>query len=84
MRASFNALLAETTENENALGQGEISFDMSIVMGSLGGMTKVVISPNHSLHNVTAKLVECKIAVDDFEVWPIHSFVQVEGLRLCQ
>lgn len=84
VRASFNALLAETTENENTLGQGEISFDMSIIMGSLGGMTKVVISPNHSLHNVTAKLVECKIAVDDFEVWPIHSFVQVKGFQLCQ
>ena len=84
MRASFNALLAEATETENTLGQGEILFDMSIDMGSLGGMTKVVISPNHSLHNVTAKMVECKIAVDDFEVWPIHSFVQVKGFQLCQ
>jgi len=86
VRASLNASLAETSESGNAFGQGEISFDMSIEMGNLGGMTKVVITPNHALQNVTARLMECKIAVEDLEVWPIHSFGQVNGFPLfdCQ
>ena len=79
VRASVNASMTDTSESGNAFGQGEISFDMSIEMGDLGGMTKVVISPNHALHNVTARLLECKVTVDDFEVWPIHTFGQVEG-----
>ena len=62
--------------NGNAIGHGEISYDMSVEMGNLGGMTKVTITPIHNLPNVTAQIIECQITSGDFEVWPIHSFYQ--------
>ena len=64
-------------EDSTAVGQGQISYDLSVEMGSLGGMTKVIISPNHALSNVGARLLDCKITSGDFVVWPIHSFGEV-------
>ena len=62
--------------NGNAVGHGEIAYDMSVEIGNRGGMTKVNITPIHNLPNVTAQIIECQITSGDFEVWPIHSFDQ--------
>ena len=78
VEANVSVSTAETgIEDWTAYGQGQISYDLSVEMGNLGGMTKVIISPNHALSNVGAKLLECKITSGDFVVWPIHSFDQV-------
>ena len=78
VEANFSASVAETEiEDSTAFGQGQISYDLSVEMGNLGGMTKVIISPNHALPNVGAKLLECKISSGDSVVWPIHSFGEV-------
>ena len=78
VRANISVSTAETgIEDWTAYGQGQISYDLSVEMGNLGGMTKVIISPNHALSNVGARLLECKITSGDFVVWPIHSFDQV-------
>ena len=78
VEANFSASVAETEmEDSTAFGQGQISYDLSVEMGNLGGMTKVIISPKHSLPNVGARLLECKISSGDFVVWPIHAFDEV-------
>ena len=78
VEANISVSTAETgIEDSTAFGQGKISYDLSVEMGNLGGMTKVIISPKHSLPNVGARLLECKITSGDFVVWPIHAFDEV-------
>ena len=78
--ANVSISTAETgIEDWTAFGQGQISYDLSVEFGNIGGMTKVIISPNHALPNVGARLKECRISSslsDEFVVWPIHSFKQ--------
>ena len=42
------------SEFDGATGEGNLSYDMAIQMGGLGGTTQVTISPNHQL-NINAR-----------------------------
>jgi hypothetical protein len=71
--ASSSITVVNPDDGTAATGEGELSYEMTVNMGELGGVTNVSITPNHSL-NVYPRLTNCKIESGDFEVYPVHSF----------
>ena len=55
--------MSVNTDVQPEVGRGDLTYSMQVDVGSLGGTTKVQITPNHSFDRVGARLVKMLICL---------------------
>jgi len=79
---NVDGLVSVNPDVQPEVGRGDLTYSMQVDIGSLGGTTKVQITPNHSFEDrVGASIISCDVSYEENKVFAFHSFYNDELCR---